>query len=277
MPTLKTNTLLSDQKKYNVTKRSITKKGTQRDEGHHWSYYSIVTLHKNDKNITKDEFTKIRKLFGIGILLIPNDLLRIILGYVNFPQQKMIYLNNTKISNIGAKHKKSRPFGLLRRPTHSILFTDNVVVCTVLKTFVNGPNEEIVGIPERLEYTEFNRTMRFEVDIDACTNTNPAINKYTYQKCSDVLMMNDYLKNEKTEEGACNGNHRSDWSCNELLEDLINIKKGSKKYAKSWFVKKYEIFTMSNNSSQTINTVKKYLEQTNKKIDEVFFVIILWH
>lgn len=228
----KYNHNISNQNKYHITTKQINKKGKKRDESTHWSKYMIVTLHKNEKNITKDELFKIKTCFGL--YLIPNELLRIILGYVNFPQQKMVYLES---SDDG-------------RFFHILVFSDNVEICTVIK--------EINGKIERLEYTDFNKTIKFK--------GRTIKNNIVYEKCTNVKLMDDYIKNKKTVYGSCNGSHHQDWGCSDLLEDLKSIKMGNKKYAKSWFANVYEIFVMTNNNVQTMYSIKKYLEQTQKKI-----------
>jgi hypothetical protein len=218
------------QNKYHITTKQIISKGKKRDKYSHWSKFMIITLHKNEKNITKDELYKIRKCFGLQSQIIPNDLLRIILGYVNFPQQKMVCLEASS--------------------NHQLLFSDNVEVCTVIKK----SNDKT----ERLEYTDFNKTIKFKGEIIK--------NIVEYTKCTNTKFMDDYMKNEDPYCGACNGSHHKDWPCSDLLEDLENIKMGNKKYAKSWFANIYEIFVMSNNNSLTMRSIEKYLVQTQKRI-----------
>lgn len=218
----------TNQHKYHIKKRQITKKGKQRDEIDHWTKYMVVTLHKNHKDITKDELNKAKKYFGLDIFL--NDLLRIILEYVNFAQQKSVCLESSK-----------------KNVFQRLLFSNNVEICTVFK---NCKKET-----KRFEYVDFNKTITFKGVVTG--------NNIVYEKCTstNTKIMDDYLKNESTEHGKCNGNHTQDWPCSELLEDLENIKNGNKKYVKSWFAKIYEIFIVSKIGSQTMNSVKNCLEK----------------
>src|SRR5690349_336348 len=105
------------QQRYYIIKQNITKKGEKRDKEKHWSTYMKISLYKNEEKISKDELKKIILYFGLKI--IPLELLRIIIGYANFPLQRMICLESKEI---GSKKENSK---------QQLLFTDNIEVSTV--------------------------------------------------------------------------------------------------------------------------------------------------